>query len=127
MDGVEDGGAKAGMEFLGDGGAADDGTAFEDERLEAGAREVKSGDEGILAGADDDDVARGHLSRLQKGAGVQRDDTSEPLTDRAKRRRAPASPGGLAGVCEADRRTPKVQNRTADPSHRSRNARPGSG
>ncbi len=45
------------MEFLGDGGASDDGAAFEDERLESGARQIKCGDETVVAGTDDDDVA----------------------------------------------------------------------
>jgi len=55
------GGAEAGMEFERRCGAADGGTAFEDERLVSSAGEIKRGDEGILASADDEDVARSHL------------------------------------------------------------------
>ena len=57
VDGVEDGGAKAGMEFFGDGGAADGRALLQHERFVSGTGEVKRGNEGILAGADDDDVA----------------------------------------------------------------------
>ena len=57
----ERGTAEAGMKFFGDGGAADDRAAFENERLVALLREVEGGDEGVVSAADDDDVARsGH-------------------------------------------------------------------
>src|SRR5277367_6161915 len=60
--GVRDGGAfESGMKFFGDGGAAYDGAAFEDERLVAFFREVKRGYERVVAAAENDDVAlRGH-------------------------------------------------------------------
>jgi hypothetical protein len=60
--GVGDGGAfEAGMKFLGDGGAADEVAAFEDERLVAFFREVESGDERVVTATENDDVARsGH-------------------------------------------------------------------
>ena len=57
---IENRSAKAGMKFLGDGGATDDGAAFENERLETGARQIKCGDEAVVARSDDDDVTRAH-------------------------------------------------------------------
>ena len=64
--GMGDGGTfETGMKFLGDGGAADDVAAFEDERLVAFFREVESGDERVVAAAENDDVALcGHASVL---------------------------------------------------------------
>ncbi len=60
--GMRDGGTfEAGMKFFGDGGAADDGAAFEDERLVAFFREIEGGDERVVAATENDDVAlRGH-------------------------------------------------------------------
>ena len=50
------------MKFFGDGGAADDSAAFEDERLVAFFREIERGDERVVAAAENDDVAlRGHV------------------------------------------------------------------
>jgi hypothetical protein len=60
MDGIENGGAEARVKFFGDGSAADDRATLEDEGFVAGAGEIEGGNEGILAGADDDDVARSH-------------------------------------------------------------------
>ena len=61
-----DGGAfETGMKFFGDGGAADYGAALEDERLVAFFREIESGDESVVAAAENDDVAlRGHAQLL---------------------------------------------------------------
>jgi len=47
------GGFEAGMKFLSDGAATNHFTAFEDERLEAALGEIKSGDESIVAAADE--------------------------------------------------------------------------
>src|SRR5260370_123534 len=47
------GGLEAGMKFLGDGAAADHFAAFEDEGLEAALGEIKSGDKGVVAAADE--------------------------------------------------------------------------
>ena len=53
------------MKFFGDGGAADNGAAFEDERLVALFREIESSDESVVAAAENDDVAlRGHAQLL---------------------------------------------------------------
>ena len=46
------------MKFFRDGGAADDGAAFEDQRLQPLLREIKCGDERVVAAADDDDFTR---------------------------------------------------------------------
>ena len=48
------GSAKAGMKFLGDGAAANDFAAFENERLEAAFREIERGDECVVTAADDE-------------------------------------------------------------------------
>jgi hypothetical protein len=40
------------MKFLGDGGAADDGAAFEDERLVTFFREIEGRDESVMAAAE---------------------------------------------------------------------------
>jgi hypothetical protein len=60
VDGVENRSAEAGMKFLSYGSATNGTAAFEDERLVSGAGKIKRGYEGILAGADDDDVTRVH-------------------------------------------------------------------
>src|SRR5258706_1328109 len=53
-DGVgERGGAEAGMEFFGDGAAADEFAALENEGLEAAFGEVEGGDERVVTAADD--------------------------------------------------------------------------
>jgi hypothetical protein len=59
---MRDGGTfEAGMKLFGDGGSADNGAAFEDERLVAFFREIESGDESVVPAAENDDVAlRGH-------------------------------------------------------------------
>jgi hypothetical protein len=64
--GVRYGGTfEAGMKFLGDGGAADDRPAFEDEGLVAFLREIEGGDESVVSAAENDDVAlRGHAQLL---------------------------------------------------------------
>ena len=54
----ERGAAEAGVKFFGDGGATDLGAAFEDEGLESGFGKIEGGDEAVVSGADDDDVAR---------------------------------------------------------------------
>ena len=51
-----DGISEAGMEFLGDGGAAQDMPAFEYRDLQAGPGEIGGADEPVMAAADDDDV-----------------------------------------------------------------------
>jgi len=53
----ESGAAEAGMKFLGDGAAADDGPAFQYQRLESGLGEIERGDEAVVSCAEDDDVA----------------------------------------------------------------------
>src|SRR6266849_3454850 len=54
-DGVREGGSsKAGMEFFGDGAAADKFAALEDQRPEATFGEVEGGDERIVTTADED-------------------------------------------------------------------------
>ena len=47
---------ESGEDFFGDGGAAEDVTAFEHEDFLAGAGEVGGVDEAVVAAADDDDV-----------------------------------------------------------------------
>ncbi len=56
------GATEAGMEFIGDGSAADLQSAFENERLESGFGEVERGDQPVVAAADHDDVARSEFS-----------------------------------------------------------------
>ena len=60
--GMRDGGtAETGMKFFGDGAAADDLAAFENERLQAFLREIEGGDERVVPAANDQDFARrGH-------------------------------------------------------------------
>src|ERR1700674_5562323 len=53
-------GAKAGMEFFGNARTTDDRATFKHERFESRPREIESGDEAIVAGADDDDVVGFH-------------------------------------------------------------------
>ncbi len=53
----ECGAAEAGMEFIGDCGAADLWPALEHERLESGLGQVERGDQAVMAAAEDDDVA----------------------------------------------------------------------
>ena len=48
--------AVAGKDFLGDGCPADDIAPLEHDHLLAGAREVRGGDQAVVAGADDDRV-----------------------------------------------------------------------
>ena len=48
--------AEAGVEFLGDGGAAEDGAALEDAHGEAGFGEVAGAGEAVVAAADDDHI-----------------------------------------------------------------------
>src|SRR6187401_2224749 len=62
-DGVAGGGvAEAGMEFLGDGRAAEDVAAFEQRDGQAFARQVGGTGQAVVAGADDGDVQfRGHV------------------------------------------------------------------
>ncbi len=60
---------EAGPQLLGDGGATDQVTALEDERLEAGFRQVGAVDQAVVAATDDDRVVcpvglRGRLRRL---------------------------------------------------------------
>ena len=47
---------ESGMDFLRDASAADHGSAFEDQHLEAGLREVRGRDETVVTSADDDRV-----------------------------------------------------------------------
>ena len=47
---------EAGPELFGDGAAAEQFAAFEDEHLAAGSREIGGGDQAVVAGADDDGV-----------------------------------------------------------------------
>src|SRR5579875_4175438 len=60
VDGVENGGAEAGMKFFRDCGTADGCALFQDEGLVSRAGEIKGGDEAVRAGADDDDVTGTH-------------------------------------------------------------------
>ena len=53
-------GSETRMNFLGDTGASDDRTAFEDQDLQAGLREIRGGDEPIVTPADDDRVHLRH-------------------------------------------------------------------
>ena len=54
------------MEFLGDGDAADDGTALEDDGLESRLGEIEGGDQAVVPGANDYDIAfRGHTFSLK--------------------------------------------------------------
>ena len=48
--------AKAGMKFLGDGGAADDVASFENGDFQASRRQVGGADESVVAAADDQRV-----------------------------------------------------------------------
>ncbi len=50
--------AKAGREFLGDRGAADERAALEHPHLETGAGEIAGADEAVVSAADDDDIVR---------------------------------------------------------------------
>ncbi len=55
-------GTEAGMKFLSDGPATDHFTAFEDQRLEAALRKIKSGDERIVPAADENyALSDGHV------------------------------------------------------------------
>ena len=54
----ERGATEAGMKFFGDGGAADDGASFQDQRLKAFFREIERRDEGVVSAAENYDVAR---------------------------------------------------------------------
>jgi hypothetical protein len=54
------------VEFLGDGGAADDVAAFADRYLEAGAGEIEGADEAVMAAAYDDCVTRHGGSRKEE-------------------------------------------------------------
>ena len=53
------GALESGMKFFGDGGAADDIAAFEDERLVSLFREIKGGDERVVTAAENYDIALG--------------------------------------------------------------------
>jgi hypothetical protein len=72
-DGVrESGGAEAGMEFFGDGAAADEFAALENERLEATFRQVKGGDERVVTATDEDyTLSEGHGQFFSTGAGEE--------------------------------------------------------
>ena len=51
--------AESGVEFLGDGGAAEDGAAFEYADGEAGFGEITRAGEAVVATADDDHIEAG--------------------------------------------------------------------
>ena len=68
----ETGAAKSGMEFRGDGAPSHGGLTFHDQRFEAGFSQIKCGDQPVVSGADDDDVASfGH--RLAAPLGLLQD------------------------------------------------------
>ncbi len=68
----ERGGAEARMKFLGDGAAADEFAAFEDQRLEATFGEVEGGDEGVVTAADEDyALSDGHGQFFSIGDGEE--------------------------------------------------------
>ena len=46
------------MEFFGNGAAANNWSAFENERLESSLGKIERGDQPVVSGAEDDDVAR---------------------------------------------------------------------
>src|SRR5712671_1529173 len=54
--------AKAWMKFFGRAGAPDDVSPLKHERFESRPGEIVSGDQAVVAGADDDDVAVEHAS-----------------------------------------------------------------
>src|SRR5882762_5340341 len=70
-DGVgESGGAEAGMKFFGNGAAADELAAFQDERLEAAFGEIERGDERVVTTTDEDyTLSDGHGQFFSTGAG----------------------------------------------------------
>jgi hypothetical protein len=67
---------EAGMQLLGDRGTADEVPALEDQRPQAGLREVGAVDEAVVPAADDDGVVapvvRGRVGRLRRPAGRRR-------------------------------------------------------
>ena len=72
-DGVrEGGGSKAGMKFFGDGAAAYEFAALEDQRPEAAFGEVEGGDERIVTTADEDyTLTDGHSQFFSTGDGEE--------------------------------------------------------
>src|SRR5947207_8022097 len=54
---------KAGMNFFGDARAADNRPSLKDKRLQSCFREIKSSDQTVMAGADDDNVTFCHCGR----------------------------------------------------------------